>query len=97
MAALKQNCWEFKQCGREPGGLKTDEFGICPAALDSATEGLLGGKNRGRICWAVMDTLCAGAPQSTFAQKRHFCMTCNFFKQVKQEQGLHSFRHAYRT
>jgi hypothetical protein len=96
MAARKQNCWEFRQCGREPGGLKTDDFGVCPAALDSATDGLFGGKNRGRICWAVMGTLCAGAPQETFAQKRRFCATCAFFKQVKQEQGLYPFRHAWR-
>jgi hypothetical protein len=94
MTALKQNCWEFRQCGREPGGLKVDQYDVCPAALDSATDGLFGGKHRGRICWAVMGTLCAGVPQNTFAQKRRLCMTCDFFKQVKQEQGLHSFRHA---
>ena len=94
MTALKQNCWEFKQCGREPGGSKAAEFGVCPAALDSATDGLLGGKHRGRICWAVMGTLCVGVPQSTFGQKRRFCMTCDFFRRVKQEQGLDSFRHA---
>jgi len=23
---VRQNCWEFKQCGREPGGAKTDEL-----------------------------------------------------------------------
>ena len=92
--ALKQNCWEFRQCGKESGGLEAEQFGVCPAALDSATDGLLGGKNRGRVCWAVMDTLCAGLPQSTFAQKRRLCMTCDFFKKVKQEQGLHPSYHA---
>jgi hypothetical protein len=90
MAALKQNCWEFRQCGRGPGGLKADQFGICPAALDSATDGLLGGKNRGRVCWAVMGTLCAGTPATTFAQKRRLCRTCQFFQKVKAEQGLYT-------
>ena len=94
MTALKQNCWEFRQCGREPGGLEADQFGVCPAALDSATDGLLGGKNRGRVCWAVMGTLCAGLLPSTFVQKRRFCMTCEFFKRVKQEQGLRPGYHA---
>ncbi len=94
MTTLKQNCWEFRQCGREPGGFGADEFGVCPAALDSATDGLLGGKHRGRVCWAVMDTLCAGLPQSTFAQKRRFCMACDFFRKVKQEQGLRPSYHA---
>jgi hypothetical protein len=86
--ALKQNCWEFKQCGREPGGLKVAEFGVCPAAMDTASHGLYEGKNRGRICWVVMGTLCEGTPQRTFAQKRLLCMTCEFFQKVKQEQGI---------
>jgi hypothetical protein len=88
MAALAQNCWEFMQCGREPGGLKVAEFGVCPAALDTATRNLLGGKCRGRVCWVVMGTLCAGAPHKTFAQKRLMCRTCEFFEQVRQEHVL---------
>ena len=92
--ALKQNCWEFKRCGREPGGSKAAEFGVCPAAMDASSDGLYGGKNRGRICWVVMGTFCAGVPQHTFAQKRLFCMTCEFFEKVKQEQRIYSSRHA---
>jgi len=86
--AVKQNCWDFKQCGREQGGLKANEFGVCPAAIDTANRGLYGGKNRDRVCWVVMGTLCAGMPQSTFAQKRLFCRTCEFFQQIKREQTL---------
>ena len=32
---MKQNCWEFKKCGREQGGIKSAEFGVCPAALST--------------------------------------------------------------
>jgi hypothetical protein len=28
----KLNCWELKKCGREAGGAKSNEMGICPAA-----------------------------------------------------------------
>lgn len=27
---MKFNCWEFKQCGREPGGANS-QLGSCPA------------------------------------------------------------------
>jgi hypothetical protein len=26
----KQNCWEFKNCGRIPGGHSEKSLGICP-------------------------------------------------------------------
>ena len=26
----KRNCWEVKQCGREPGGTHEKDLGICP-------------------------------------------------------------------
>jgi hypothetical protein len=31
-AAKKLNCWEVKKCGREPGGVKVKELGVCPAS-----------------------------------------------------------------
>ena len=31
------NCWEVKQCGRQPGGPKAGEFGVCPAATASGS------------------------------------------------------------
>lgn len=31
---MKLNCWEFKKCGREPGGLKARERGACPATVN---------------------------------------------------------------
>ena len=83
---MKQNCWELKKCGREPGGAKAAEMGICPAATDASSTGLNGGKNGGRICWAVTGTFCGGKVQGTFAQKRLSCMTCEFFSKVQAEE-----------
>lgn len=87
-----QNCWEFKNCGRAPGGAKVGELGACPAALDASASGLNGGKNGGRICWAVTGTFCGGQVQGTFAQKQTTCMNCDFLKKVKAEQGLGKFK-----
>ncbi len=63
MTRKKLNCWEYMKCGREPGGEKADELGICPAAADSSFDGLNRGKNAGRICWAVAGTFCSGETQ----------------------------------
>jgi hypothetical protein len=86
-----QNCWEFKNCGREPGGDNAEQLGVCPAATDSSSNGLNGGKNGGRICWAIAGTLCDGAVQGTYAQKRLTCLSCDFFNVVEDEQGLGNF------
>jgi hypothetical protein len=84
---VKTNCWDVKKCGREPGGAKTAEFGICPAVEDTSSDGVNGGKNAGRVCWAVAGTFCGGKVQGDFAQKQVSCMACEVFKQVKMEEG----------
>jgi hypothetical protein len=86
MEALR-NCWEIMRCGREPGGEKASQLGICPAALTASCDGLNRGKNGGRICWAVAGTLCEGKTQGVFAQKISTCMTCEVFRIVHQEEN----------
>lgn len=88
----KQNCWEMKKCGREPGGVKTPELGLCPASTDKTADGLNGGKNDGRICWAVTGTFCGGKIQGTFAEKQLSCMSYEFYKRVRDEEGAAGFR-----
>jgi hypothetical protein len=82
-----KNCWEYKNCGREPGGPKANELGVCPAATSSAHNGKNNGKNGGRYCWKVAGTLCGGKVQGEYAAKAVSCMACEFFKVVKQEEG----------
>jgi len=84
---MAKNCWEFKQCGRQPGGHKEHELGVCPAAAERRTDGINRGKNAGRCCWAIAGTLCKGELQGVFAQKVGNCMKCDFFSQVAQEEG----------
>jgi hypothetical protein len=83
----KQNCWEFKNCGREPGGLKSKEMGVCPAAIESKFDQINEGKCAGRACWVVAGTFCGGKIQGTFAHKLTSCMRCEFYKQVEKEHG----------
>ncbi len=83
----KQNCWEFIKCGKEVGGDKSVESGVCPAAKDTSADGLNGGSCGGRICWAIAGTFCGGVVQGEFAQKRLSCLSCDFFKQVEAEEG----------
>jgi hypothetical protein len=83
----KLNCWEFKKCGREPGGVKATELGICAAATEASVSGSNNGKNGGRSCWAIAGTLCGGAVQGSFAEKLGNCMKCEFYKLVGAEEG----------
>jgi hypothetical protein len=63
------NCWEFKKCGRELGGVKAKELGVCPAY-----------PNHGRHCARLTGTLCGGKVQGTFAMKVGNCIQCDFYK-----------------
>jgi len=83
----RQNCWEFKKCGREPGGLKSKEMGVCPAANESKFDQINEGDKAGRVCWVVAGTFCGGKVQGTFAHKLTSCMQCEFYKQVEKEHG----------
>ncbi len=84
---MKQNCWEFKKCGREPGGAKTTEYGVCPAVIAENINKIHNGTNGGRACWAITGTLCGGQVQGTFAAKFGNCIKCDFYKQVCFEEG----------
>jgi hypothetical protein len=85
-APVKLNCWEFKKCGRQPGGHKEQELGTCPATVASDFNGAHGGKAAGRACWAVAGSLCGGKIQGTYAQKLNNCWRCEFMNLVKREE-----------
>lgn len=70
------NCWEFKKCGRELGGVKVKELGVCPAY-----------PNGGKHCAQIAGTLCGGTVQGTFAMKLANCMQCDFFKSNNYERN----------
>lgn len=68
---MSANCWEFKKCGREAGGPKAAELGVCAAH-----------PSHGRDCWAVAGTLCGGKVQGSEAEKIGNCRICDFYKGV---------------
>jgi hypothetical protein len=82
----KENCWEFHKCGREPGGAKVKELGVCPASVEVRLDGVNCGKNGGRACWVISGTYCKGKVCGTFAQKLQDCIKCEFYKKVVLEE-----------
>ncbi|MEJ2696037.1 MAG: hypothetical protein P8013_05260 [Candidatus Sulfobium sp.] len=83
---MKKNCWEFKGCGRQPGGDRKKE-GVCPTALMTIYDGINGGENGGRACWMIAGTRCEGKMQGTFAHKVQSCTECDFYRAVTDEEG----------
>lgn len=84
---LKMNCWEFKKCGRQLGGDKVKELGVCPSAQIESVNGVHGGRNGGRACYVIAGTYCGGKVQGSFAQKLSNCMACEFYKLLLKEEG----------
>lgn len=66
-------CWEYKKCGRQPGGNRTDELGVCPAATFKPTE-----------CWSVAGTMCAGQVQGSYAQDYESCLICDYYNKMQE-------------
>lgn len=84
---MKANCWQVMSCGREAGGDKAHELGVCPAAQYGPHSGVNAGEHGGRICWAVAGTFCEGHVQGTFASKRATCTGCEVFRTVQEVEG----------
>lgn len=88
---VRLNCWEFNNCGREPGG-KNSFMGVCPAAIAKNLEGLNHGINAGRICWNIFGTFCCvkniNSCNYSFCHKISYCKNCEFFKLVQKEEGV---------
>lgn len=83
----KTNCWEHKKCGRQPGGAKVEELGLCPAATEERYQGANNGEYGGRACWVISGTLCGGKLQGTYAAKSKNCLECDFYIAVRKEEG----------
>ena len=84
---VKLNCWEFMKCGRQPGGEKAKDLGVCPASIEVRAHGINHGINGGRSCWAISGTLCKGGRQGTYAEKLGDCLKCEFFSLVRKGEG----------
>ena len=84
----KTNCWQFWQCGREPGGKYTKNYGTCPAASEADADGLNGGTNGGRICWVIAENDSRVRMDCSDLHKQCSCLECEFRYSVMSEEEL---------
>ena len=82
----KLNCWEFHKCGRELKSGQNNE-GACPVTAEIKLNKVHDGYQAGRACWVIAGTQCRGEVQGSFAKKYSNCEKCNFYRQVRQEEG----------
>ena len=83
----KLNCWEFKNCGRQPGGEKTYGSGVCAAATTSIMDGIHGGTSAGRACWVISGAKCGPKNTGSGEKLRLACISCDFYLDVKNQEG----------
>jgi hypothetical protein len=84
----KKNCWEYWKCGREVGGTKSNVDGVCPAAIETTSDGINDGQNGGRMCWAIAGTFGREMPECLIAKKIGTCLQCEFyFRVIEQERS----------
>jgi hypothetical protein len=84
----KLNCWEHFNCEREEGGGKVGELGVCPASKEKRLDSVNNGKNGGRACWVIAQTLCSGTVQGDNLSKMTKCLKCEFKKTVIREENF---------
>jgi len=84
---MKMNCWEFYECGREPGGHSVERRGACQAPMDEEHNGTNCGKNGGRYCWSVMSEASKREGKCCKRVGAGECCECLFYKLVKGQEG----------
>lgn len=84
---MKLNCWQYNHCGREPHGSRAGDLGVCPAALESRLDGVHGGVNGGRACWAVAGSLCHVGENGASFDHQAICRQCTFRSSVRRREG----------
>ncbi len=86
------NCWQYKNCGREKGGLMVDVLGECPVSTAMKYDGLNGGQGAGRSCWMAPNSACR-RDQVGGNRRWDACHNCEFYKRVVfEEKEMTRFR-----
>ena len=80
----KLNCWEYKNCGREKGGLMVGVLGECPVATAMQHDGSNGGRAAGRVCWTVRN--CSSRLARAGVGRLTDCHQCEFYRRVLHEE-----------
>ena len=80
------NCWEYRNCGREHGGLMVATWGECPVSSAMKLDGQNGGVAAGRACWLVTNSSCTPIDAGSCLVRN--CHECEFYRRVmNEEQG----------
>lgn len=80
----KLNCWEYKNCGREKGGLMVEVLGECPVATAMNLDGVNGGRAAGRACWMVLG--CSNRLSRAGLGTLNGCPQCEFYRRILHEE-----------
>ncbi len=80
----KLNCWQFKNCGREKGGILATILGECPVPTAMKFDGLNDGVGAGRACWMVPDAACR--KDAVRYHRANSCHDCEFYRRVIFEE-----------
>ena len=83
---MKQNCWEYRRCGREPGGSRASEQGVCPVFTKVSLTGVNDGLYGGRTCFLIEGTYCDGEHPCHLTDKMSVCSKCEFHSQLVFEE-----------
>jgi len=81
----KLNCWEFMNCGMEPGGIFSEIHGVCPVAQMMKYDGANGGRGGGRVCWMIKNKA-SGDSCNICRHHRQSCIHCEFYRRVHSEE-----------
>jgi hypothetical protein len=50
---MKTNCWEFNECGRQPGGFNVQDLGVCSTAQAIWCDEVQKTIDSGKYCWSI--------------------------------------------
>jgi hypothetical protein len=90
----KLNCWEFLECGRGyTSGVNHAGREVCPAAKEKSLDGIHGGMNGGRACWAVAGK--TGREHNSCGCSNSCFKRCNFYVKVRIEEGMNFKSHTF--
>jgi hypothetical protein len=83
----KQNCWEFWRCAEKADSSLFEGPDGCPVMTAEDADGINGGYNGGRSCWAIVGTLSPNVTKRHHAGKTSSCLQCAFYQAIQTEEG----------
>ncbi len=79
------NCWETLACGAQD--CAPQDPGWCPVPFDTSLDGVNGGHNGGRACWAVSGARCRQGTLTAAPGDAASCAACPVLASVRTQEG----------